>query len=194
LRLLRHIFFPLLLALGTLVVTTDSNAEDRHSYGPELEGFSYPYPVIRFRFNSQGSEMSMAYMDVRPDKPNGRTIVLLHGRNFCAATWEQTIKVLTEDGFRVIAPDQIGFCKSSKPTGYQFSIQSLATNTHALLSSLGIARPTIVGHSFGGMTAIRYALMFPADVEKLVLVNPIGLEDWQALGVPYTDQNEALEV
>jgi pimeloyl-ACP methyl ester carboxylesterase len=194
LRFFRYIFFPLLLALRTLVAATNSDAEDKHIYGPELEGFAYPYPVGRFRFNSQGSEMSMAYMDVRPDKPNGRTVVLLHGRNFCAATWEQTIKVLTEEGYRVIAPDQIGFCKSSKPTGYQFTIQSLAENTHALLSSLGITRATIVGHSFGGMTAIRYALMFPADIERLVLVNPIGLEDWQALGVPYTDQNEALEV
>jgi pimeloyl-ACP methyl ester carboxylesterase len=193
LHLSRRAIFPLFVAVGISTVAISSGAQERHDYGPELEGFAYPYPVARFRFNSQGSEMSMAYMDVRPEKPNGRTVALLHGRNFCAATWEQTIKVLTKEGFRVIAPDQIGFCKSSKPPGYQFSIQSLATNTHALLSSLGIARATVIGHSFGGMTAIRYALMFPADVEKLVLVNPIGLEDWQALGVPYADHNEALE-
>jgi hypothetical protein len=35
----------------------------------------------------------MAYMDVKPRTANGRTAVLLHGRNFCAATWEKTIKV-----------------------------------------------------------------------------------------------------
>ena len=41
-----------------------------------------------------------------------------------------------------------------------------------------------MGHSTGGMLAIRYALMFPADIEQLVLVDPIGLEDWKAKGVP----------
>jgi pimeloyl-ACP methyl ester carboxylesterase len=42
----------------------------------------------------------------------------------------------------------------------------------------------LVGHSMGGMLAARYALMFPQTVERLVLVNPIGLEDRQAKGVP----------
>jgi pimeloyl-ACP methyl ester carboxylesterase len=66
--------------------------------------------------------LSMACYAV-PPQPNGRTAVLLHGRNFCAATWETSIKALTEAGYRVIAPDQIGFCKSSKLIHYQFSIQ-----------------------------------------------------------------------
>jgi pimeloyl-ACP methyl ester carboxylesterase len=54
-------------------------------------------------------------MDVQPPAPNGRAVVLLHGKNFCAATWEDTITVLAEAGFRVVAPHQIGFCKSTKP-------------------------------------------------------------------------------
>jgi pimeloyl-ACP methyl ester carboxylesterase len=127
----------------------------------------------------------MAYMDVRPDTPNGRTAVLLHGKNFCAATWERTITELRQAGYRVIAPDQIGFCKSTKPEHYQFSFQQLAANTRALLTELGVARATVIGHSTGGMLGIRYALMYPAEVEQLVLVDPIGLEDWKAKGVPW---------
>ena len=80
----------------------------------------------------------MAYMDVKPAAPNGGTVVLLHGKNFCAATWQDTIGALSEAGYRVIAPDQIGFCKSTKPAHYQYSFQQLAGNTHALLASLGI--------------------------------------------------------
>ena len=80
------------------------------SYGVELQGFQYPYPVVEFDFSSQRETMHMAYLDVRPTKPNGRTAVLLHGKNFCAATWKQTIDVLVENGYRVVAPDQIGFC------------------------------------------------------------------------------------
>ncbi|RST32976.1 alpha/beta fold hydrolase, partial [Staphylococcus epidermidis] len=67
----------------------------------------------------------------------------------------------------------------------QYSFQQLAGNTHALLASLGVNKATIMGHSTGGMLGIRYALMYPDDVDQLVLVDPIGLEDWKAKGVPW---------
>jgi pimeloyl-ACP methyl ester carboxylesterase len=155
------------------------------SYGMQLEGFDYPWPVTLYHFDSQEQPLDMAYMDVKPARPNGRTAVLLHGKNFCAATWQDTIRALTGAGYRVIAPDQIGFCKSSKPERYQFTFEQLAGNTHALLTSLGVRRATIMGHSTGGMLGIRYALLYPSEVEQLVLVDPIGLEDWRARGVPW---------
>jgi pimeloyl-ACP methyl ester carboxylesterase len=153
-------------------------------YGPELEGFEYPFPVKQFQFTSQGVALHMAFLEVLPETPNGRTVVLLHGKNFTAATWAPTIRVLTRAGYRVVAPDQIGFGKSTKPAHYQYSFQQLAHNTRALLDSIGVKAVTVVGHSTGGMLAVRYALMFPRQVEQLVLVNPIGLEDWKAEGVP----------
>jgi pimeloyl-ACP methyl ester carboxylesterase len=86
----------------------------------------------------------------------------------------------------VIAPDQIGFGKSSKPERYQFSFVQLAANTRALLASLGISRAVVVGHSMGGMLAVRFALCYPEATERLLLVNPIGLEDYAALVPPRT--------
>jgi pimeloyl-ACP methyl ester carboxylesterase len=160
------------------------------TYGPELQGFDYPYPVREYAFESQGEKLVMRFMDVAPKTPNGKTVVLLHGKNFCAATWETQIAVLADAGYRVIAPDQIGFCKSSKPRDYQFSFQALAQNTHALLASLGVTQAFIVGHSTGGMLAARYALMFPEATQGLVMVNPVGLEDWKALGVPSPSVDE----
>ena len=160
------------------------------AYGPELEGFDYAFPVQRFDLESQRQKLHMSYLDVRPQKPNGRTIVLFHGKNFCAGTWETTIRALTEAGWRVIAPDQIGFCKSSKPERYQYSFQQLAANTRALLDHLGAGRISLLGHSTGGMLAVRYALLYPDQVERLALVNPIGLEDWKALGVRWRSVDE----
>lgn len=154
-------------------------------YGPELEGFDYAFPVQRFDFESQRVRLHMSYLDVKPEKPNGRTVVLLHGKNFCAGTWEATIRALVAAGYRTVAPDQIGFCKSSKPAAYQYTFQQLAANTRALLDQLGLTRVTLLAHSTGGMLAVRYALMHPERVEQLALVNPIGLEDWKALGVPW---------
>jgi pimeloyl-ACP methyl ester carboxylesterase len=174
------------LASALLALMLPGAARAAPAYGPELEGFEYPFPVERFAFLSQRQPVQMAYLDVQPGTPNGRTAVLLHGKNFCAATWESQIRALTGAGYRVIAPDQIGFCKSSKPAAYQFTFRQLAENTHALLDRLGVARPILVGHSTGGMLAAHYALLYPKDVAQLVLVNPIGLEDWSAKGVPPT--------
>jgi pimeloyl-ACP methyl ester carboxylesterase len=55
------------------------------------------------------------------------------------------------------------------PERFHHSFQQLAANTEALLRHLGVAHA---------------ALMYPDSVSRLVLVNPIGLEDWKALGVP----------
>jgi len=157
---------------------------------PYLADFPYPYPVSRYEFRSQGQDLWMSYMDVAPKAANGRTVVLLHGKNFCGATWESAISALTAAGYRVIVPDQIGFCRSAKPRAYQYSLHQLAASTHALLGHLGVDKPIVVGHSMGGMLAIRYALMFPDDTSALVLVNPIGLEDWKAKGVPLSTVDE----
>jgi len=136
-----------MLALVLFLIALPARADDGPAYGPMLEGYDYPFPVQHFRFQSQGVAMDMAYMDVNPAQPNGHTITLLHGKNFCAATWGATIRVLTGAGYRVIAPDQVGFCKSTKPAHYQYSFEQLAANTHALLNSLGISKTIIMGHS-----------------------------------------------
>jgi pimeloyl-ACP methyl ester carboxylesterase len=169
----------------TLATLPPAHAEALPRHGARLEGFDYPHPVRTFAIASQAQSLEMAYLDVAPAAPNGRTVVLLHGKNFCAATWESAITALTEAGYRVIAPDQIGFCKSAKPQRYQYSFDQLAANTHALLADLGIRRAVVVGHSMGGMLATRYALQYPQATQQLVLVNPIGLEDWKAVGVPW---------
>ncbi|MGE0054024.1 MAG: alpha/beta fold hydrolase [Hyphomicrobium sp.] len=179
--------------LAALLSTFSASAGGTPSYGERLEGFDYPYEVQTFKFTSQGQALEMNYMDIAPaqaDMANGRAAVLLHGKNFCGATWETTIKALTGAGFRVVVPDQIGFCKSSKPLGYQFSFNQLAANTRDLISQLGLGKVTLIGHSMGGMLAMRFAMAYPNRIEHLVLVDPLGLEDWQAKGVPYATIDE----
>ena len=144
-----------------------------------LSEYQYPYEVHFKDLSSQDNNLKMAYMDVKPQKSNGKTILLLHGKNFNGAYWERTAKDLSEKGFRVIIPDQIGFGKSSKPHNYQFSFSQLAENTKAILDELGIDKTIVLGHSMGGMVAIRFTLLYPEKVQKLILENPIGLEDYK---------------
>ncbi|HEX9981430.1 MAG TPA: alpha/beta hydrolase [Flavobacterium sp.] len=152
--------------------------------GLMLENVRYPFPVKTMPLIIQGLEMEMAYMELQPDKPNGKNIVLLHGKNFSAIYWEQTARDLAREGFRVVMPDQIGFGKSSKPGNIQYSFQLLAQNTKKILDALQIKKTAVLGHSMGGMLAVRFALMYPEMTEKLILENPIGLEDWKTV-VPY---------
>lgn len=183
-----------LLAFASVIAQPLLAAEASPAYGPELQGFDYPYTLQHYAFESQGKSLQMGYLDVAANgKANGRTVVLMHGKNFCAATWESSIKALSDAGYRVVAPDQIGFCTSSKPEHYQYSFQQLANNTHDLLTRIGVKEAVIMGHSTGGMLATRYALMFPEDTERLAMVNPIGLEDWKALGVPYRSVDQWFE-
>ena len=161
------------------------------TYGPRLEGFDYPFPVHLFREVVQGQSVEMAYMELAPQRPNGRTVVLLHGKNFCAATWGDTARVLAASGYRVIVPDQIGFCKSSKPTGFQYSLYGMADMTADLLRSRGVTKATVIGHSLGGLIAIRMAIAMPQLLDQMVLVDPLGLADRLAQGVPYIGVDRA---
>lgn len=149
-----------------------------------LSNYEYPYPVSILPLHIQEQDLEMAYMDVQPDNYNGKIVLLLHGKNFNGAYWETTIEQLIADGFRVIVPDQVGFGKSSKPGHFHYTFQQLARNTRTLLDSLHVTKTAVLGHSMGGMLATRFALMYPETTEKLILVNPIGLEDWK-LKVPY---------
>ncbi|MCA9514650.1 MAG: alpha/beta hydrolase [Myxococcales bacterium] len=162
-------------------------------FDARLSGYSYPYPVAVRAFEAQRQPLEMAYMDVAPTgAARGVTVLLLHGKNFSGAYWGPTIAALTEAGYRVVAPDQIGFGKSSKPERFQFSFHEMARETRDLLDDLGVGRVVVVGHSMGGMLAARFALMFPERTAKLALVNPIGLEDWQRV-VPYVPVAEVYE-
>jgi len=173
-----------IILIFLLLISLISYGQERPILDIMLTSYQYPFELDFFNFKSQNQDLKMAYMDIKPQKANGKVVLLLHGKNFNGAYWETTINALTKNGFRVIVPDQIGFGKSSKPMGYQFSFQQLAQNTKELLIKLKIDKLTVLGHSMGGMLATRFTLMYPETVEKMVLENPIGLEDWK-LVTPY---------
>nr|WP_279595296.1 alpha/beta fold hydrolase [Methylobacterium sp. J-090] len=161
--------------------------------GIALEGFAYPYPVFYLPLIRDGEAQRLAFMDVpATGTPNGRTALLLHGRNFPSSYWQGVIAALTGAGYRVVAPDQLGFGKSSKPVG-PFSFDTLATDTTALLDSLGLPRVDVVAHSMGGMLAVRLARNVPGRVNSLVLEAPIGLEDYR-FAVPPVSTERLLRI
>lgn len=176
----------ILTVLSILLISNFSIAqkEEIKNLEIDLSNYEYPYKVAFYDFEVQQQKLKMAYVDEKPKNWNGQTVVLLHGKNFNIAYWETTIELLKKNNYRVVAPDQIGFGKSTKPEYFQYTFQQLAENTKNLLSEIKVENPIILGHSMGGMLATRFTLMYPESTKQLVLVNPIGLEDWK-LKVPY---------
>lgn len=173
------------LTLLLLLIPSPGNASELIPLSITMEGYDYPYTVHFLPLTIEVQDLRMAYMDVAPEGgENGKTVLLLHGKNFFGAYWKETIRILSRNGYRVIVPDQIGFGKSSKPD-IHYSFHLLAANTKKLLDTLGVKEVAVVGHSMGGMLATRFVLMYPEAVTHLVLENPIGLEDYRPI-VPYT--------
>jgi len=151
------------------------------------------YAVQFFPLQVENQDLRIAYRDVQPTgASNGKTVLLLHGKNFSGFYWEPTIEFLSQQGYRVIAPDQLGFGSSSRPD-IHYSFHQMAQNTKALFDHLGIQQVVVIAHSMGGMLGVRFTLLFPETVEKLVLENPLGLEDYRKLvpSIPLQQQYAA---
>ena len=171
--------FAILLTLAPIGYAAAQTGQPE-PLGVALEGYRYPFPVAFLPLDVEGHAVRMAYMDVAPTgAPNGRTALLLHGRNFPASYWEPTIRALAAAGYRVIAPDQINFGKSSKLDDVPVNFDTMARHTAALLDTLGVRQVLVIAHSMGGMAGVRFTRSFPERVTKLVLYCPVGLEDYR---------------
>lgn len=137
----------------------------------------YPHPSSYLPLTLYGQDVRMAYMDVAPQgTPNGHTVMVFHGNNFGGFYFGPIIDALRKEGFRVIVPDQVGYGRSSKPI-IPYSFNDHARNSRAILTSLKIEKAMLIGHSMGGMLAARFASLYPAVTERLIIYNPIGLSD-----------------
>ncbi len=148
----------------------------------------YPHPVKYITINIEGVDAKMGFMDVIPEVPNGESVILFHGKNFTGFYWKNVSKFLSVAGYRVIIPDQIGWGISTKPNT-KYTFEWLAQNNKLLLDSLKIDRVHVIGHSMGGMLAARFALLYPETTAKLILENPLGLEDYKKF-IPYKSMEQ----
>jgi len=109
----------------------------------------------------------------------GSAVVLLHGYTQTGHMWRPLMSVLGERHM-VIVPDLRGAGDSSRPQG-GYDKKNMAADVHALISSLGTDRVTIVGHDIGLMVAYAYAAQFPQATERVVLMDAFlpGIGDWK---------------
>jgi pimeloyl-ACP methyl ester carboxylesterase len=104
---------------------------------------------------------------------SGPTVVLIHGMVNSSRHWEE-VALRLAGSHRVVAPDLIGHGDSATPRG-DYSLGAHAATIRDLLTTIGIERATIVGHSLGGGVAMQFFYQFPQRTERLVLVSSGGL-------------------
>ena len=116
---------------------------------------------------STGVELDVAVAGDPANPP----IILLHGFPDSHRTWRHQIPALAKDHF-VLAPDQRGFARSSKPEGVEnYAPDRPVADMVALADHFGINRFTLVGHDWGGAIAWMGALTRPDRVARLIIIN-----------------------
>jgi pimeloyl-ACP methyl ester carboxylesterase len=103
----------------------------------------------------------------------GPNLVLIHGMINSSRHWE-SVALRLAGSYRVIAPDLIGHGDAATPRG-DYSLGAHAASIRDLLTTIGVERATIVGHSLGGGVAMQFFYQFPQRTERLVLISSGGL-------------------
>jgi pimeloyl-ACP methyl ester carboxylesterase len=115
--------------------------------------------------------------------PDGPAVVLVHGTGAWSGIWQETMQILTESGFHTIAIDLPPFGFSERPVPAEYGTEAQASRIIGVLDSLGLARVTLVGHSFGARPTVEAALRDPGRVRALVLVDAaLGIHGPAAAG------------
>ena len=153
--------FGALAFAGLSLAAADANAEDKTiaSRTEDVDG-------VRLQYLIAGK---------------GPAVILLHGYAETSRMWKPIIPLLAER-FTVIAPDLPGIGDSAIPAG-GLDMKSAANSIHALARKLGVEKARVVGHDIGLMVAYAYAAQFPAETEKLVVMDAFlpGVEGGDAV-------------
>jgi pimeloyl-ACP methyl ester carboxylesterase len=120
------------------------------------------------------------YAEVGPS--DGLPTVFLHGWALAHLAYREALRRLARLGCRVWAPALPGFGGTPELSARHFSFEGYAGWVDGFADAVGIDEPAfVVGHSFGGGVAIRYAHDFPERVRTLVLVNSVGGAAWRGM-------------
>ncbi len=107
----------------------------------------------------------------------GYPVVFIHGSGpgvSAYANWRLTMPVLSA-GFRVVAPDLVGFGFTERPRGFVYGMDGWVAHLVGVMDALGIERAHLVGNSFGGALALALAIRHPQRVNRLVLMGSVGV-------------------
>jgi haloalkane dehalogenase len=119
-------------------------------------------------------KLTWFYREIVPNNDNGKPpVIFLHGLPSHSYTWTGIMPLLAKQGFKAIAPDWIGFGSSAKPDkrDFAYTADAFVDALSAFLDSLQIKKFSLVVQGFLGSVGLQYALRYPEQIERLVILN-----------------------
>ena len=131
------------------------------------------------------------YVDIAPvagatqrihyhEQGQGEVVIFLHGAGGGASGYSNfkgNYPEFAKAGYRTIVPDLLGYGLSSKPDIAQYDLDFFVAGVKGMVDALGLKNITLLGNSLGGAVALGYALAYPDEVSRLILMAPGGVED-----------------
>lgn len=109
------------------------------------------------------------------DEGTGEPVVMLHGNPTSSHLWRNFVRPLVDAGYRAVAPDQLGFGRSDKPSDWRaYSYERHVRHFGAIMDELGLDEVTLVLHDWGGPIGLAWAVEHPERVGRLVILNTVG--------------------
>jgi pimeloyl-ACP methyl ester carboxylesterase len=135
-----------------------------------LPGFPFSPHYVEDLAGYEG--LRVHYLDERPAKPTGRTVLCLHGQPTWCYLYRKMIPVFTAAGHRVVAPDLFGFGRSDKPVDdsvYTFMFHR--TMLMRFIERLQLEQVTLVVQDWGGLLGLTLPMEFPDRIDRLIVMN-----------------------
>ncbi len=170
--------FVLLTALAVVCVTPTARAEDgAPCVGPAQTAGTISREALVEKWRDADSRfVTLDGVSVHyKDQGKGPAILLIHGTFGDLNDWNGWVPALT-DKYRVVRLDLPAFGLTGEVPSGNYSIERFHTLVDALMDHLGIERFAIVGTSYGGLVAFRYAATRTERITGLVLMNSAGIE------------------
>jgi len=136
-----------------------------------LPGYPYPFePNYVDIIDGQGGTLRMHYVDEGPAESN--PVLLMHGEPSWSYLYRKMIPIITEAGYRAIAPDLVGFGRSDKPADRNdYTYQRHVDWVQAWLDKMKLQRITLVCQNWGGLIGLRLVADNPDLFARVVAAN-----------------------
>ena len=121
----------------------------------------------------------------------GQAVLLVHGFGTCSFVWRNIGPSIALANLTAFAVDLFGYGESDRPYDGEYGIAAQAEYLDRGLTALRVSKATVVGLDLGGAVALRFAAAHPERVDKLVLINPIALDEIPAEDVKSLQKNTA---
>ncbi|HTR76981.1 MAG TPA: alpha/beta hydrolase [Gemmatimonadaceae bacterium] len=109
--------------------------------------------------------------------PGNSPVLLVHGFGTSTFLWREVAPLLTARNRTAMAVDLLGYGESDRPAGAKYGIAAQSSYLDLMLDSLRVLRATVVGVDLGGAIALHLAATHPDRVKRLLLINPIALNE-----------------